>query len=127
MASEPWESHEESSKLGLLDLEDSAEDSWEECCDTALEPQDAALLLNRPLVALLVLLLSRLVAVDWTLGEGAGGGGGGMVSFGALVVVLVIASVEETSTGAGEGEVVEVGWADVETDEGVASNRAIFR
>lgn len=125
MASEAWESHDESSKLGLLDLEDSAEESWEECCDTALEPQDAALLLNRPLVALLVLLLSRLVAVDWTLGEGAGGGGGGRGSIGALV--LVTASVEETSTGVGEDEVVEVGWADVETDEGVVSNRAIFR
>lgn len=80
MASEAWESHDESSKLGLLDLEDSAEESWEECCDTALEPQDAALLLNRPLAALLVLLLSRLAAVDGTLGMGAGGGGGGRVS-----------------------------------------------
>lgn len=125
MASEAWESHDESSKLGLLDLEDSAEESWEECCDTALEPQDAALLLNRPLAALLVLLLSRLAAVDGTLGVGAGGGGGGRVSFGAEVPVLVAAGVEETSTGEGEEDVVEVGWADVGTDEGV-SNRAIF-
>lgn len=39
--------------------------------------------------------------------------------------MLVTAGVEETSTGEGEEEVVEVGWADVGTDEGV-SNRAIF-
>lgn len=126
MASEAWESHDESSKLGLLDLEDSAEESWEECCDTALEPQDAALLLNRPLAALLVLLLSRLAAVDGTLGVGAGGGGGGRLSIGAVVPVLVTAGVEETGTGEGEEEAVEVGWADVDTDEGVVSNRAIF-
>lgn len=126
MASETWESHDESSKLGLLDLEDSAEERWEEFCDIALEPQDAALLLNRPLVALLVLLLSRLAAVDWTLGVGAGGGGGGRVSIGAVVPVLVTAGVVETSTGDGEEEVVDVGWADVETDVGVVSNRAIF-
>lgn len=31
VASEAWESHDESSKLGLLDREDSAEESWEEC------------------------------------------------------------------------------------------------
>lgn len=123
MASEAWESHDESSKLGLLDLEDSAEESWEECCDTALEPQDAALLLNRPLAAL---LLSRLAAVDGTLGIGAGDGGGGRESIGAVVQVLETAPVEETTTGEGEEEVVEVGWADVETDEGVVSNRAIF-
>lgn len=126
MASEACESHDESSKLGLLDLEDSAEESWEECCDTALEPQDAALLLNRPLAALLVLLLSRLAAVDGTLGVGAGGGGGGRLSIGAVVPVLVIAGVEETGTVEGEEEAVEVGWADVDTDEGVVSNRAIF-
>lgn len=126
MASEAWESHDESSKLGLLDLEDSAEESWEECCDTALEPQDAALLLNRPLAPLLALLLSRLAAVDGTVGIGAGGGGGGRESIGAVVPVLVTAGVEETSAGEGEEEVVEVGWADVETDEGVASKRAIF-
>lgn len=109
MTSEAWESHDESSKLGLLDLEDSAEESWEECWDTALEPQDAALLLNRPLAALLVLLFSRLAAVDGTLGVGAGGGGGGRVSIGAVMPVLVTAGVEETSTGEGEEEVVEVG------------------
>lgn len=133
MASEAWESHDESSRLGLLDLEDSAEESWEECCDTALEPQDAALLLNRPLAALLVLLLllSRLAAVDGAVGRGAGGGGGGgRESIGAVVPVLVTAGVEDTSTGEGEEEVVEVevevGWAEVETDEGVVSNRAIF-
>lgn len=125
MASEAWESHEESSKLGLLDLEDSAEESWEECCDTALEPQEAALLLNRPFEALLVLLLSRLAAVDGTLGIGAGGGGGGRESLGAIVPVVVTAGVEETNTGEGEEEMVELGWADVETDE-VVSNRAIF-
>ena len=126
MASEAWESHDESSKLGLLDLEDSAEESWEECCDTALEPQDAALLLNRPLVALLVLLLSRLAAVDGTVGIGAGGGGGGRDSIGAVVPALVTAGVEETRTGEGEEDVVEVSWADVETDEGVVSSRSIF-
>lgn len=134
MASEACESHDESSKLGLLDLEDSAEESWEECCDTALEPQDAALLLNRPLAALLeavaaallALLFSRLAAVDGTGGAGAGGGGGGRDSVGAVVPVLVTAGVEETSAGEGEEEVVEVGWADVETDVGVGSNRAIF-
>lgn len=126
MASEAWESHDESSRLGLLDLEDSAEESWEECCDTALEPQDAALLLNRPFAALLVLLLSRLAAVDGAVGTGAGGGGGGRESIGAVVPVLVTAGVEETSTGEGEEEVVEVGWADVETDVGAVSNRAIF-
>lgn len=125
MASEPWESHDESSRLGLLDLEDSAEESWEECCDTALEPQDGALLLNRPLAALLVLLLSRLAAVDGTGGTGAGDGGGGRESIGAVVPVLVTADVE-TSTGEGDEEAVEVGWADVETDEGVVSNRAIL-
>lgn len=126
MASEAWESHDESSKLGLLDLEDSAEESWEECCDTALEPQEAALLLNRPLGALLVLLLSRLAAADGTLGIGAGGGGGGRESVGAVVPVVVTAGGEETSTGEGEEEVMEVGWVDVDTDEGVVSNRAIF-
>lgn len=127
MASEAWESHDESSKLGLLDLEDSAEESWEECCDRALEPQDAALLLNRPFAALLLLLLSRLAAVDGTLGVGAGGGGGGRVSIGAVVVpVLETDRVEETIAGEGQEDVVDVGWADVETEEGVVSNRAIF-
>lgn len=124
MASEAWESHDESSKLGLLDLEDSAEESWEEC-DTALEPQDAALLLNRPLAALLP-LLSRLAAVEGTLGVGAGGGGGGRVSTGAVVLALVTAGAEETSAGVGAEDAVEVGWADVETDAGVVSSRAIF-
>lgn len=124
MASEAWESHEESSKLGLLDLEDSAE---EECCDTALEPQDAALLLNRPLaLVLLVLLLSKVAAVDGALGVGAGGGGGGRESIGAVVPVLVTAGAEVASTGAGELEVVDVGGAGVETGGGVASKRAIF-
>lgn len=126
MASEAWESQDESSKLGLLDLEDSAEDSWEECCDTALEPQDGALLLNRPLAALLVLLLSRLAAADGAEGIGAGDGGGGRESVGAVVPVLATADVEETSTGEGDEEVVEVGWADMETDGGVVSNRAIL-
>lgn len=125
MASDACESHDESSKLGLLDLEDSAEESWEEC-DTALEPQDAALLLNRPLAALLVLLLSRLAAVEGTLGVGAGGGGGGRVSTGAVVLAVVTAGAEEASAGVGAEEVVEVGWAGVETDAGVVSNRAIF-
>lgn len=122
VASEACESHDESSKLGLLDLEDSAEESW----DTALEPQEAALLLNCPLVALFTLLLSRLAVVDETLG--AGGGGGGRESTGAVDPVLVTAAVEEMSTGEGEGEAVEVevGWADVETDEVAGSTRAIF-
>lgn len=124
--SEAWESHDESSRLGLLDLEDSAEESWEECWDRALEPQEAALLLNRPLVALLVLLLSRPTAVGGMLGVGAGGGGGGRESTGAVVPVLVTAAEEETRTGEGEEEVVEVGCAGVETDEGTVSNRAIF-
>lgn len=125
MASEAWESHDESSKLGLLDLEDSAEESWEECWDTALEPQDAALLLNRPLVALLALLFSRLGVVDWTLGEGAGGGGGGRLSVGAPELPVVTLSAEETCAGAGEDEVV--GWEDAETADVAVSNRAIFR
>lgn len=124
VASEAWESQDESSKLGLLDLEDSAEESWEECCDTALEPQEAALLLNRPFAALLALLLSRPAAAG-TLEIGAGGGGGGVESAGAVEPVVVTAGGEETITGDGEVEVVEVGWADVETDAGV-SNRAIF-
>lgn len=127
MPSEAWESHDESSRLGLLDLEDSAEESWEECCETALEPQDAALLLNRPLaVLLLVLLLSRLAAVDGTAEAGAGGGGGGRESIGAVVPVLVTAGVEDASTGEGKEEVVDVGWPDVETDEAVVSIRGIF-
>lgn len=125
MASEAWESHDESSRLGLLDLEDSAEESWEECCDTALEPQDAVLL-NLPLVALFALLLRRPAGVDGTLVTGAGGGGGGRESVGAVVPVLVPTAVEETRLGEGEEEVaLVVGWADVETDVGV-SNRAIF-
>lgn len=126
MASEAWESQDESSKLGLLDLEDSADESWEECCDTALEPQDGALLLNRPLAVLLVVLLSRLAAADGTAGMGAGDGGGGRESIGAVVPGLVTADVEETSTGEGDEDVVEVGWADVGTDVGVVSNRAIL-
>lgn len=138
MASEAWESHDESSKLGLLDLEDSAEESWEECCDTALEAHDAALLLNRPLEALLVLLvlllLSRLAVLDGAVGRdagggaGGGGGGGGRESTGATVLALATAGAEEASTGAGEDEAaeVEVSWADVDTDDGAASNRAIF-
>lgn len=73
-----------------------------------------------------MLLFSRLAAVDEMLGVGAGGGGGDMVLIGAVVPVLVTAGVAETSTGEGEEEVVEVGWADVETDEVVVSNRAIF-
>lgn len=85
VASEACESQDESSRLGLLEREDSAEDSWDECCDSALEPQEAALLLNRPLVALLAPLLSRAAAAAatvaaaaaWALGDGAGGGGGG--------------------------------------------------
>lgn len=83
VASDACESQDESSRLGLLERDDSAEESWDECCDSALEPQDAALLLNRPLVALLVPLLSRALAAAaaaaaaWTLGDGAGGGGGG--------------------------------------------------
>lgn len=72
----------------------------------------------------MLLLLSRLAA--GTLEIGAGGGGGGRESIGAVVQVLETAGVEETSTGEGEEEMVEVGWADVETDEGVVSNRAIF-
>lgn len=48
-----------------------------------------------------------------------------MESVGAVVPVVVTAGGEETRTGEGEEEVVEVGWADVETDGGV-SNRAIF-
>lgn len=127
VASEAWESHDESSKLGLLDREDSAEESWEECWDTALEPQDAALLLNRPLVALLALLFNRLGAVDWTLEEGAGGGGGGRLSVGALELPVVALSVEDSCAGAGEEEVVGVGWEDVETADAAVSNRAIFR
>jgi len=126
VASEAWESHDESSKLGLLDLEDSAEESWEECCDTALEPQDAALLLNRPLAPLLVLLLSRLADADGTAGIGAGVGGAGRESMGAVVPLLVEAGVGETSAGDGVEEGVEVGWAEAETDEAAASNRAIF-
>lgn len=43
-----------------------------------------------------------------------------------MVPVLVTAAVAETRTGEGEEEVVDVGWVDVETDEGVVSNRAIF-
>lgn len=109
MASEAWESHDESSKLGLLDLEDSAEESWEECWDTALEPHDAALLLKRPLaLVLLVLLLSRLAAAVAAVVVGAGGGGGGRESTGAVVPGLVTAGVEEAGTGAGEEEVVGV-------------------
>lgn len=88
VASDACESHDESSRLGLLDLDDSAEESCEECCDTALEPQDAALLLKRPLplaaalllllLVLLLWLLCRLAAVDGAVGRrGAGGGGGG--------------------------------------------------
>lgn len=81
VASDACESQDESSRLGLLERDDSAEESWDECCDSALEPQDAALLLNRPLVALLALLLSRALAAAaataWTLGDGTGGGGGG--------------------------------------------------
>lgn len=125
VASEAWESHDESSKLGLLDLEDSAEESWEECWDTALEPQDAALLLNRPLVALLALVFSRLGVVDWTLGEGAGGGGGGRLSVGAPELPVVTLSAEDTCEGAGEDEVV--GWEDADTADVAVSNRAIFR
>lgn len=73
-----------------------------------------------------MLLLSRLAAADGTVGTGAGDGGGGRESIGAVVPVLVTAEVEETSTGEGDEEVVDVGWADVETDEGVVSNRAIL-
>lgn len=127
MASEAWESHDESSRLGLLDREDSAEESCEECCETALEPQDAALLLNRPLVALLALLLSRLGAVDWTLGEGAGGGGGGRLSVGAPELPVVTLGAEDACAGAGEDEAVAVGWEDAETDDADVSKRAIFR
>lgn len=128
MASEAWESHDESSRLGLLDREDSAEESWEECWETALEPHDAALLLNRPLVALLALLLSRLGAVDWTLGEGAGAGGGGRLSVGALELPVGTLSAEDTCAGAGEEEELAGGaWEDAETDDVADSNRAIFR
>lgn len=129
MASEAWESHDESSRLGLLEREDSAEESWEECWDTALEPHDAALLLNRPLVALLALLLSRLGAVDWTLGEGAGGGGGGRLSAGALELPVGAPSVEDACAGAGEEEEEPAGggWEDAETDDVAVSKRAIFR
>lgn len=75
VASEACESQDESSRLGLLERDDSAEDSCDECCDKALEPHEAALLLNLPLVALLSRALP--VAAAWTLGDGAGGGGGG--------------------------------------------------
>lgn len=53
--SEACESQEESSRLGELEREDSPDESCEECCETALEPHEAALLLKRP--PLLVLLL----------------------------------------------------------------------
>lgn len=126
MASEAWELHDESSKLGLLDLEDSAEESCEECCDTALEPQDGALLLNLPLAALLLLLFRRPATVGGTEGTGAGDEGGGRESVGAVVPALVTADVEETSTGEGDEEMVQAGWAEVETDEGAVSKRGIF-
>lgn len=118
--------HDESSKLGLLDLEDSAEESCEECCDIALEPQDGALLLNLPLAALLLLLFRRLAAADETVGTGTGDGGGGRESVGAVAPALVTTDVEETSTGDGDEEVVEAGWAELETDEGVVSKRGIL-
>ena len=130
MASEAWESQEESSRLGLLDLEDSAEESWEECCDRALEPQEAALLLKRPLAVLLALLLSRPPAGDAMLGSGAGGGGGGRESAGAAGPVpeaaAAAAAVEDTRTGEGDEEEAEVSWGGVETDMGGVSSRAIF-
>lgn len=98
MPSEICESQEESSRLGLLEREDSPEESWKECCDTALEPQDAALLLNRPL--LLQLLLLRRLPVA-TAAVGAGGGGGGKVSTGgpapAMATVPVVLGAVETS------------------------------
>lgn len=51
------------SRLGLLDREDSPDESWEECWETALdfslEPQEAALLLNRPLLVPLLQPLLR--------------------------------------------------------------------
>lgn len=65
--------------------------------------------------------------MDWTLGEGAGGGGGGRWSVVALELPVVTLSVEETCAGAGEDEVVGVGWEDVETEDVAVSNRAIFR
>lgn len=65
--------------------------------------------------------------MDWTLGEGAGGGGGGRLSVVALELPVVTLSVEETCAGAGEDEVVGVGWEDVETEDVAVSNRAIFR
>ncbi len=122
--SEAWESQEESSRLGLLERDDSPEESWEECCETALEPQDAALLLNLPLLVLLLqLLLRRLAAMLLALPVGTGGGGGGRESTagpapGVAVVPLVTGAVE-TRDGAGV-----MGWS--AGADAAESNRAIF-
>lgn len=97
MPSEFWESQEESSRVGLLEREDSPEESWDECWDTALEPQDAALLLKRPLLLLQLLLLRRLAATA----VGTGGGGEGKVfavgPAAEMVTVPVVLGVVETS------------------------------
>lgn len=112
--SETWESDEESSKLGVLDLEDSPEESCKECCDTALEPQDCALWLNLPLAAVLVLVPSRPEAVVGMAGTGLGDDEG-TDSTGAVAPLLVATEVTETRAGEGDEEVVGVGWADAAT------------
>jgi len=72
----------------------------------ALEPQDAALLLKRPLLVLLLQLLRRLAAMAVALPVGTGGGGGRRESTagpapGVAVVPLVTGAVE---TRAGEDD-----------------------
>lgn len=117
--SEACESQEESSRLGELEREDSPDESCEECCETALEPHEAALLLKRPLLVLLLQLpataaLLRRLEGMLTLpppllaemaGTTGGGGGGRLSPTEALPPgpTDVAEEGEEVATSVGEG------------------------